>query len=101
MMSFRITGCYVCFSIIQRPYKGWSLPIIVWLVLLVWVNVLMAPTPIAIYIHNLVPHLPVGLQLFTQTVTIQRILPYFFAVHIFMTNIGLLRRNYYLLKKMK
>jgi len=92
-ISFRVTGSYVLYSIIQRPYNGRDLTLYFWLCVMLFGRFVMAPVPVSLFYSKLLPYTGD----FLYGTDVQQLFPYFLYFHITKANIQELYRNYYIL----
>jgi hypothetical protein len=95
-VSFRITGCYVMYSILQKQYKGYDGAIFAWLAAIVWGHFFMAALPMSTLFSALLPYTGD----FFFGLTVQQMLPWCLCAHLGQRNLAELNKNYYVIKKM-
>lgn len=122
-ISFRITGSYVLYSILGRPYNGWDWSLTIGVALLVWSCTIMSPLPVTTWYGQIIPPLKTWtdsllitvnatsadgwlawvITFFQQhvlasTISIQRVIPFFFGTYVLVVQLKTLEENYLLLK---
>jgi len=98
VISWRVTGCYVMHSILQRPYQGFDWAIMIWEGLILWSFFFMEPLPVSAFYQKLLPFVAPSFPF--HHLTVQRCLPYFAYVHIAYRNVAELLSNYKAIKKL-